>query len=62
MKAKMEIEMGNDAFDGDAYRELARILQDLRERVKLSVDLPGRRVFPIQDLNGNTIGRLTITN
>lgn len=56
---------------GDAFRKvpgiaIARVLRDLANRIECDGGQPGppgpdhARVYPILDVNGNTIGRATV--
>jgi hypothetical protein len=68
MKFKLEIDMGNAAFDtseegNDACNgiEVARILRDLAKQVDSGVNLEsgmGRKVY---DYNGNKVGGWEVT-
>lgn len=52
---KLQFDTANDAFDPNAYEEIARILRDIVERVERE-DNCGT----IRDCNGNTIGNWSI--
>ena len=56
MKLTLEITMDNAAFEDDP-QELSRILSKLAEQADHD---PHTR--PVFDINGNTVGRFTITN
>ena len=58
MKAKIEVNMDNAAFqeyDGAAGEELARILEKYAKVVR-----DGFTDIPLMDLNGNRVGQLVI--
>jgi len=48
----VSIDTGNDAFEGDRDREIARILRKLADRLESCN--PGEG--PLYDVNGNTVG------
>lgn len=50
---KLEIETDSDAFKDDARGEIARILSELVNRI-----YQGKEPSTLQDLNGNTVGRI----
>ena len=57
MKAKIEVQMDNAAFDGqNSELELAGILRDLAQRVEA-----GDRETTLHDGNGNRVGTFKIT-
>ena len=57
MKAKIEVQMDNAAFDGqNSELELAGILRDLAQRVE-----EGDRERVLMDSNGNRVGLFKIT-
>ncbi len=56
MKAKIEIEMSNAAFEEAPASELARILRELANRVEGDGDELGL----IRDINGNTVGKFEV--
>jgi hypothetical protein len=61
MKIKIEIDLDNDAFqDDDGPDELARILQDLAQRLPCPLATSGP--FNLHDMNGNHVGKARITN
>jgi hypothetical protein len=49
----IHIEMDNATFDTGMHGELARVLHDLANRLKLGIN----DVIIIRDLNGNRIGQ-----
>lgn len=56
MKLKIEIDMDNDAFqDGQRAAEITRILKAAACAVAY-----GARDVPLTDINGNTVGRVTV--
>jgi len=57
MKLKVSIDCDNEAFDTDGY-EAARILRDAADRVSRGMVAD---VIPLRDINGNTVGKLTIS-
>lgn len=57
MEATLTIRMDNAAFDDD-LGELARILHELADKVEGGVHVGDS--FKARDLNGNTVGELTI--
>ena len=61
MKAILTIEMDNAAFEPSNGQELGRILEDLARRVGYSALLPTDSYRAV-DANGNTVGRLEITD
>ena len=60
MKATIEIEMDNAAFDDGSGRELARILGELAAKVSRVEITPGRG-WNLFDVNGNKVGTVEIT-
>jgi len=55
----LTIQTENDAFqDGNAARELARLLRRVAQRLPVMDEGSGR----IQDSNGNTVGRWELVN
>jgi len=52
MRAKIEIEMGNAAFEDDPAPELVRILRKLADDIESS----GADTLPLRDINGNRVG------
>jgi len=54
MKAKIEINLDNDAFQPSAGPELARVLHNLADDLE---DWPDADVIIIKDVNGNSVGR-----
>ena len=59
MKAKIEIEMDNAAFDEANGFELARILEVAAYNV-VNETLSGGESFAMRDYNGNVVGKLII--
>ncbi len=63
MKVTIEIECDNAAFDPDPAQELGRILRDtgalLQDQGVDGMPRPGDS-RPIRDINGNTVGSLTV--
>jgi len=61
--AKLQINMGNAAFDGDdAPHELCRIFQEIADKLGEDseiVTFGGK--MTLRDINGNTVGFLKIT-
>jgi hypothetical protein len=57
MKAKIEIELGNDAFQPSAGPELARILRNLAQDLD---DYPDAIEIGVMDANGNSVGHFEI--
>lgn len=61
-KAEIKISMANEAFDPSPGVELARILQDIVNKLKddpESVTRGGK--MKLRDLNGNVVGKLWIS-
>ncbi len=58
MKLTLTISMDNDAFEdgADGKFEVARILQELAHDLR-----EGNNFGPLLDINGNKVGRLTIS-
>lgn len=57
-KISIEFETGNAAFeDNGPTEEIALILEHLAKKFREDGDLDGH---PVQDTNGNTVGRVTI--
>jgi hypothetical protein len=60
MRFTLELDMDNAAFDDDESYELAAILERITEKVR--TDWGSRLITgPVLDTNGNTVGRLEIT-
>ncbi len=62
MKLKIEMNLDNDAFGDDAFSRAQEIADQLTHLSKEIVEY-GARVstdWPIIDVNGNKVGRLTI--
>jgi hypothetical protein len=59
MKAKIEINLNNDAFQPSAGPELARILRNLAQDLD---DYPDALGIGVMDVNGNTVGNLEIVD
>lgn len=55
---RIDLDTGNAAFDDDAGAEVARILRDLADR--LERDGIGGPLPKPADLNGNTVGAVTL--
>ena len=55
-RIRIEIETGNAAFDDSPTTEIARILRDLAKRFERDGIPPER----LRDINGNTVGTVTI--
>lgn len=53
MQYTIKINCDNSAFYGDASPEVARILLDLVNEFRLN----GLLDMPLQDINGNTVGK-----
>jgi len=53
MKAKIEINMDNAAFEDPTDGELGRILHDLADKIAYSI--PNYSIN-LRDVNGNTVG------
>ena len=56
-KITIEFETGNAAFEDSPTEEIALILERLAKKFRSDGDLDGN---PVQDTNGNTVGRVTI--
>jgi len=54
---RLEIDMSNDAFQGDAYDEVARILRVTAERLERLTQATGQ----CRDANGNVVGKWTVS-
>ena len=59
MKAKIEINLDNDAFQPSAGPELARILRNLAQDLD---DYPDAFGIGVMDVNGNTVGNFEIVD
>jgi|TARA_Y100000310_G_scaffold150484_1_gene149931 hypothetical protein len=57
MKAKIEIELDNDAFQPSAGPELARILRNLANDLD---EYPDACEIVVADINGNSVGYFEI--
>ena len=63
MKAIIKIELDNDAFvQGGVDYELSRVLDNLSDKVLDNVVCEVGHVVTAQDVNGNTVAELNITN
>jgi hypothetical protein len=51
----LNIETGNDAFQGSDAEEVARILETFASALRSAGELP-YNPFPLYDLNGNWVG------
>ena len=60
MKMRFEITMDNAAFEPDLGWELARILQDLSEKVQETDDLRTLHGRRLMDVNGNAVGKVEV--
>lgn len=58
-KVEITIETGSAAFADEPATEIARILRKVAERFERDGALPDG--MPLQDVNGNTCGRVWIT-
>ena len=57
MKAKMTIDLNNDAFVNDIHNELSKIFEDMAERIYYgSLKDP----YILRDINGNVVGEFKI--
>lgn len=59
MKIKLEIETGNAAFGDQPEQELARIFNELSDRLMIS-DLSTLDDLVIRDFNGNRVGKFSV--
>jgi hypothetical protein len=57
----VEIDLDNAAFDPQFSPEVARILERLAETFRDALDPTGSTSWAVRDINGNTIGQVTIT-
>lgn len=58
MNLKIEIDLENDAFQEDSFRnEIVRILDVIKKKVP---DRAEETEFKILDLNGNSVGKVII--
>jgi hypothetical protein len=63
MEAKITVNMDNAAFEGDdAAFELADCLRQLAMTLDYDAQVRAGYIEPIRDLNGNTVGKLEITD
>lgn len=60
MKLEIEIQMDNAAFEDNSGSEAARILRKLADRIDGESCTHGD-VTPLIDLNGNRVGKATVT-
>lgn len=63
MKLKIELTMDNAAFDGNAGHEAGRILRELGtdlSRIAGGEDMAPFFPMKLRDLNGNTVGLVTL--
>lgn len=66
MKVQIEIELDNDAFNGNLLGELRRILLTVPTKVKAQLQRPAsicqapEASDKLLDINGNTIGKITL--
>ncbi len=57
MKARIEIQMDNAAFDEMGHAsELGRILRELAHEIETN----GETGCPLHDINGNTVGKFEV--
>ena len=49
----LKIKTGNSAFEEDARGEIARILEELADKIR-----DGKEPSTLQDYNGNTVGNI----
>jgi hypothetical protein len=64
MKFRLEINLGNAAFDPNPADELARLLQHASGQVQfMFLESPkiDRSAYSLRDLNGNAVGTYRIT-
>jgi len=65
MKATLTIDLDNEAFEYETGLELARILRELADKVKIltAPDLAYdfNRSITVMDVNGNSCGKFAIT-
>jgi hypothetical protein len=54
MTFKLTIEMDNAAFNPEPAEELARILNQLAEKIRETGDVP--TFLALRDINGNSVG------
>jgi hypothetical protein len=61
MKCTIDISMDNAAFSDDPNEELARILEDLADKLRNEI-MPATDPFrhKIYDINGNAVGSLVV--
>ena len=59
MKARIEIEMDNAAFENGNGYELARILRGAADRVE-DCEFAAPDSMPVFDTNGNLVGKISI--
>jgi hypothetical protein len=57
MRVQIDISADNDAFVPDPVCEIARILEELAERLRNVGEV---RDGVLRDLNGNTVGRVVV--
>ena len=57
MTFKLEIDLGNDAFDNNTAEEIARILSECSADRILWWIMQGNDDMRLRDINGNTVGR-----
>lgn len=56
MKAKIEIRMENEAFDGNEGGETARILRELADKIQGQDYFTPMDEYTLRDINGNKVG------
>lgn len=56
---KIHIRTTNDAFQPEKGPELARILRELASRVERDGQPARREEWPVYDINGNRVGKVT---
>jgi hypothetical protein len=65
VKLTIEIQCDNDAFYPEPGPEVARILSNLADRIRLEVARGGHgdldAYCPLMDYNGNRVGSATVT-
>lgn len=63
MKMKIAIDLGNAAFsDGNSGHECARILRELADKIEwFDIARPDPNLSNLRDINGNTVGKATVT-
>jgi len=61
-RLKIEIETGNDAFEGQPGEEVARILRELADMIEAENENlhENFQPMPLLDLNGNRVGYVSL--